>query len=191
MSESNIHDRILAAGLETMYHLGFNGCSVQDITTAAGVPKGSFYNHFESKEVFGAEVIKLYAHRAAAKLTILSDAAVSPLNRLASYFESVAQELADSKYERGCLAGNFGAELSQQSNLVCQQVSGALSTWVKALEDCLRDAQQAGEIRADIDASVLAAFLANAWQGAILRSKVEHNGEAIEQFKAIVFSFLL
>ena len=39
-----------------MFHTrGFNGCSVQDIVDAAGVPKGSFYNHFDSKEALGVE----------------------------------------------------------------------------------------------------------------------------------------
>lgn len=191
MPELNVRDKILAAGLETMYRLGFNGCSVQDITNAAGVPKGSFYNHFKSKEMLGVEIVNLYSRQTATNLMILSDTSISPLKRLTRYFEVLSQDLADFNYERGCLVGNFSAELSDQSNLVRQQVSRALEAWVKALSDCLRLAQIAGEIRTDIDTSILASFLANAWEGTVLRSKVERNGNAVEQFKAIIFSFLL
>jgi TetR/AcrR family transcriptional regulator, transcriptional repressor for nem operon len=192
MLESNVRDRILAAGLETMYSLGFNGCSVQDITTAAGVPKGSFYNHFKSKEILGVEIVNLYARKIAANSTILSDTSTStPIERLRGYFQSIAKDLADANYERGCLLGNFSAELSQQSNLVCQQVSKVLSVWVEAIATCLLAAQQAGEIRTDIEADLLASFMANAWEGAVLRSKVDRNGNAIVQFESVVFSFLL
>jgi TetR/AcrR family transcriptional regulator, transcriptional repressor for nem operon len=192
MLESNVRDRILNAGLETMYSLGFNGCSVQDITTAAGVPKGSFYNYFKSKEILGVEVVNLYARRIADNSTILSDMSISsPLKRLIGHFQAIAKDLADANYERGCLLGNFSAELSHQSNLVCQQVSQVLSEWVQAIAACLQMAQQAGEIRTDIEASLLASFMANAWEGAVLRSKVERNNTSIVQFESVVFSFLL
>jgi TetR/AcrR family transcriptional regulator, transcriptional repressor for nem operon len=192
MLESNVRDRILNAGLETMYSLGFNGCSVQDITTAAGVPKGSFYNYFKSKEILGVEVVNLYARRIADNSTILSDMSISsPLKRLIGHFQAIAKDLADANYERGCLLGNFSAELSHQSNLVCQQVSQVLSEWVQAISTCLQAAQQAGEIRTDIEASLLASFMANAWEGAVLRSKVERNNTSIFQFESVVFSFLL
>lgn len=192
MLESNVRDRILNAGLETMYSLGFNGCSVQEITTAAGVPKGSFYNHFKSKEILGVEIVNLYARKIAANSKILSDTSTStPIERLRGYFQSISKDLADANYERGCLLGNFSAELSQQSNLVCQQVSKVLSEWVEAIAACLLAAQQAGEIRTDIEADLLAAFMANAWEGAVLRSKVDRNGNAIVQFESVVFSFLL
>jgi AcrR family transcriptional regulator len=49
-STKDVRERLLEAGVATFRQRGFNGCSVQDITEAAGVPKGSFYNHFESKE---------------------------------------------------------------------------------------------------------------------------------------------
>ena len=39
---------------------GFAACSVQDITEAAGAPKGSFYNHYESKEALAAEIVTAY-----------------------------------------------------------------------------------------------------------------------------------
>src|SRR6516162_778949 len=58
MAKANVRERLLDAGLETLHRRGFNGCGVQEITEAAGVPKGSFYNHFESKEAMAAKMAK-------------------------------------------------------------------------------------------------------------------------------------
>ena len=190
MSNPNVRDKLLAAGLETMHRHGFNGCSVQDITQVANVPKGSFYNHFESKEALGAEVIDLYWQKAAASLRILSDEALPPLARLKRYFDALA-ELNSLSYEQGCLLGNFGAELSEQSRLVRDRLSSLIAGWTRAIECCVRDAQLAGEVRTDIDAAVLAAFLVNAWEGTVLRSKIDRDGRAIAQFSTVVFSAIL
>ncbi len=190
MPKPNVRDKLLTAGLETMHRLGFNGCSVQDITQAASVPKGSFYNHFESKEALGAEILDLYWQKAAASLRLLSDEALPPIERLKRYFDALA-ELNSLSYERGCLLGNFGAELSDQSRLVRDRLSSLLAGWTRAVECCVRDAQLAGEVRADLDAAVLAAFLLNAWEGAVLRAKVDRDGRAIAQFSTVVFSAIL
>ena len=59
-SSHDVRDRLLEAGVRMFRQSGFNGCSVQDITDAAGVPKGSFYNHYDSKEALGAAAIDHY-----------------------------------------------------------------------------------------------------------------------------------
>src|SRR5215468_6021797 len=63
--KANVREQLLDTGLQVLHERGFNATSVQDITEAAGVPKGSFYNHFESKEDLGAEVVSRYLEKAA------------------------------------------------------------------------------------------------------------------------------
>lgn len=65
MAKPHVREEILAAGLETLHNRGFNATSVQDITEAAGVPKGSFYNHFASKEELGSAFVAAYAEKGA------------------------------------------------------------------------------------------------------------------------------
>ncbi|HWG04870.1 MAG TPA: TetR/AcrR family transcriptional regulator, partial [Beijerinckiaceae bacterium] len=45
MARRNVKEQIVDAALKTLLEKGFNACGVQEITAAAGVPKGSFYNH--------------------------------------------------------------------------------------------------------------------------------------------------
>ena len=192
MAKANVRERLLDAGLETLHRRGFNGCGVQEITEAAGVPKGSFYNHFESKEALGAAVLDRYwQQRADTSLRILDDAKVRSRERLRSYFAAMAAKMAKRGYTGGCLIGNLGAELSDQSKLVSDRLAAVFAGWTEAVETCIRDGQREGEIPADYDASVLASFLINAWEGAVLRAKVEKNGIPFEEFDQVVFEKLL
>ena len=72
MPKPNLREDILTAGLEALHSRGFNATSVQDITEAAGVPKGSFYNHFASKEELGAAVVEQYAAKGAIRRRALA-----------------------------------------------------------------------------------------------------------------------
>jgi TetR/AcrR family transcriptional regulator, transcriptional repressor for nem operon len=192
MVKANVRERLLDAGLETLHRRGFNGCGVQEITEAAGVPKGSFYNHFESKEALGAAVLDRYwQQRADTSLRILDDAKVRPRERLRCYFAAMAAKMAKRGYTGGCLIGNLGAELSDQSKLVSDRLAVVFAGWTEAVEICIRDGQRDGEIGADCDAAILASFLINAWEGAVLRAKVEKNGAPFVEFNQIVFGKLL
>src|SRR5450755_3010243 len=111
MPKPNLREAILSAGLETLHLKGFNATSVQDITDAAAVPKGSFYNHFASKDDLGAAVVEKYAANAEMHRRVLKDKTLAPLARLRRHFVALA-ETARYPYAPGCLLGNFGAELS-------------------------------------------------------------------------------
>jgi TetR/AcrR family transcriptional repressor of nem operon len=192
MARPNVRERLLDAGVEIFHRCGFNGCGVQEITEAAGVPKGSFYNHFASKEALGAAVLDRYwQHRAGATLRILEDSEVRPRERLRRHFAAMAANMAKRGYTGGCLIGNLGAELSDHSKLVCERLAAVFAEWTEAVETCIRQAQQEGDIRADCDAGVLAAFLINAWEGAVLRAKVDKNAVPFEEFDEVVFGKLL
>jgi TetR/AcrR family transcriptional repressor of nem operon len=91
MAKPNVRERLLDAGVEAFHRRGFNGCGVQEITEAAGVPKGSFYNHFASKEALGAAVLDRYwQQRGDTTLRILEDRDVRPRERLWRYFATMA-----------------------------------------------------------------------------------------------------
>ena len=192
MAKPNVRERLLEAGVEIFHRCGFNGCGVQEITEAAGVPKGSFYNHFASKEALGAAVLDRYwQQRAAAVVHMLEDNEVRPCERLRRHFAAMAASMANRGYTGGCLIGNLGAELSDHSKLICERLAVVFAGWTRAVESCIRQAQQEGDVSADCDASVLAAFLINAWEGAVLRAKVDKNAVPFEEFNEVVFGKLL
>lgn len=190
MPKPNVREEILAAGLETLHRRGFNATSVQDITEAAGVPKGSFYNHFASKEDLGAAVVAIYSEKGAVRRQALADTAVAPLARLRSYFEGLVG-WAPHPGSPGCLLGNFGAELSNQSPAIRAQLGVAFADWRRSLAQVIAEAQRIGELAAADDPDLLAAFVIDAWEGAVLRSKVEQSRAPLDAFLTVVFSKIL
>jgi TetR/AcrR family transcriptional repressor of nem operon len=190
MPRPNVREELLSAGLETLHSRGFNATSVQDITEAAGVPKGSFYNHFASKDDLGAAVVERYSARNEARRRILQDLAIPPLARLRRYFEALS-ETGRYPDASGCLLGNFATELSNQSPAIRARVSAAFVSWTDALAQVIDEAQRAGAISGGCAPTALASFVVDAWEGAVLRAKVEKNRAPLDGFLAMVFTKVL
>jgi TetR/AcrR family transcriptional repressor of nem operon len=190
MARHNVREQIVEAGLKTLLHKGFNACGVRDITEAAGVPTGSFYNHFASKEALGAEIVERYA-RETPRRKDLRDQGLPPLERLQRHFAGLNQMYADLGYGRGCLLGNFSAELADQSPLIRERLAALSASWTKDIEDAVRDAQADGSVSTKSNPADLAAFLLDAYEGALLRARVEKSGAPLDRFIEIAFARLL
>jgi TetR/AcrR family transcriptional regulator, transcriptional repressor for nem operon len=190
MPRPNVRQKIVDAGLDVMIGKGFNGCGVQDITEAAGVPKGSFYNHFESKEALGAAVVERYGRDNPRRAT-LADTSLPALQRLRAHFERLNEGFAGDAFGRGCLLGNFSAELADQSQLIRQRLSELYLTWSTEIAAVIAEAQADGSISTKALAADLAAFLLDAYEGALLRARVEKSGRAFDRFMTVAFTQIL
>jgi TetR/AcrR family transcriptional repressor of nem operon len=181
-------EKLIQSGVQTIHAEGYAGTSVQDIVETAGVPKGSFYNFFTSKEAFAAEVIDAYSDRGQDRLrSFLLNSDVAPLARLEAYFDDRIEAFRTSKYARGCLLGNFSAEAADQSALIRDGLTKHFGAWCEILETCISEAQKQGEIGNQFPAPLLAKFLLNSWEGALLRMRAEKSDAPLLDFKEIVF----
>lgn len=185
MARHNVSAQIFASALKLFHEKGFNASSVQDITEDAGVPKGSFYNHYDSKEDLAAKVIDHYG-RLSERHSLLTDESVAPLDRLDRYFQTLNKMVAANAFARGCLLGNFSAELSDQSLLIREHLLAVYASWISTIEKAISDGQADGSITRTLPAGQLAAALLDAWQGAALRTKVERNHDAFSAFMSVI-----
>ena len=167
---------------------GYNACSVQDITDAAGVPKGSFYNHFKSKETLAAEILTQYGQGNTDR-SILTNSGVSALTRLKRHFAALNKYF--SRCNDGCLVGKFMAEVSADTPQIRERLVSVLNVWGKQISSTIAEGQEQGSIRKDLKAHDLAAFLIDSYEGAILRTRVEKNPRALKSFVKIVFSSIV
>jgi TetR/AcrR family transcriptional repressor of nem operon len=188
MPRPNVREQLIEAGLETLHLHGFNGSGVQDITDAAGVPKGSFYNHFESKEDLALQALERYWQNGAGRRGVLSDTSLDPVERLRRHFRGLSDLAVRQKFQKGCMIGNFSTELSAQSKEVRDRLAGIYAAWSRAIESCVREAEKAGRVQPRLPAATIATFLLNAWEGAVLRSKVEQDKSPFDQFDRVVFA---
>jgi TetR/AcrR family transcriptional repressor of nem operon len=185
-------DNLIRAGLKTIHAGGFTATGIQDIVDIADVPKGSFYNHFASKETFGAEVIDTYSTLGQQRLrTFLCDPGMPPLARLQAYFDDRIEAFAANAYARGCLMGNFSAEAADHSAVIREHLVTQWDAWSGIFESCIAQAQREGAIDDRRSAALLARFMFNSWEGALLRMRVEKNGAALAEFKDVIFGMVL
>lgn len=190
MARPNTREDIVQAGLKCLVERGFNAVGVQDITDAAGVPKGSFYNHFDSKEALGVEIVERYGANQTRR-EVLTDPKVSPLQRLRRHFDRISALYIESHFTRNCILGGFSAELANQSETIRESLRKLYGQWSKDIETTIAEAQAKGEIANQTKASDMAAFLLDAYEGALLRARVERNRKPFDRFMNFAFRQIL
>lgn len=188
MPKPNVREKIITGAAEVFHRKGFNASTIDNIVDAAGVPKGSFYNHFKGKEDLAVEVIDRY--RAAFEHPSLVDHEGSPVARLTEYFGYLADRFAGDNFDKGCLLGNFANEMADHSPAIRARLTAVFDEWTDALAAVIRDGQQRGEIGSPQPAGRLAGFLLNASEGAILRTRCTRDGATMKDFHTLAFSVL-
>jgi TetR/AcrR family transcriptional regulator, transcriptional repressor for nem operon len=196
MPRASLRDRLIESALDVFHARGYNGSGVQDIVDAAGVPKGSFYNHFDSKEALGVEVVRAYIDLVGAYVVEAGAADIlsgdgTPLERIRRYFEAVIEQNASFGVRKGCLLGNFATELAPHSTEIAKAVTAALDNWSAAVAQALAQAQEAGELSKDADVDALARYLVDGYEGAAVRAKLIGDRAPMDEFIQTTFDFLL
>ena len=161
---------------------GYHGTGLQEILDAVQIPKGSFYNYFGSKEHFAAEIIGHYINPYIEQLKqYLQHPDSDALTALWRYFDESIAELETAGFKGGCLLGNLMGEVGDTSDLCRESLQIALNRYRDVLESGLQKAQQEETIRRDKSARDMADLLVNAWQGALLRMKIEQSSTPLKQ----------
>jgi len=192
MGKISNRDRILSEGLKVVHEQGFAGASVRDIVAAAGVPQGSFTNHFVSKEAFGVEVLNLYYDDIKARMAAtLQDESLPPLRRLRKWIGSVKTFVQDSRMKAGCMVGNFSAEATNCDGPIRLRLAEILTEMHGSVAACLKAAVKAKELPQGFKVADTAGFVISGIQGAILVSKAYRDITPFEQFEQILFAKVL
>lgn len=183
MPKPNNRQQILDAALAIFHENGFNATSVNDIVERASVPKGSFYNHFKSKDALGIEILEAYWDEGSPGRTKLLNPNVAAHERLKEYLGSVGYN------ECGCLIGNFSGEVANLE-FFRNKLSTLINTWKVHIASCIKDGQKEGSIKADSTAEELAEFVVSCLQGSVLTAKVSKDPSLMERNGNLVMHFL-
>ena len=176
-------EALVRAGLEVLTEQGFSASGIDGILRRVGVPKGSFYHYFASKDAFGTELIERYADYFARKLDrFLTDETLPPLQRLRAFMADARDGMARYDFKRGCLVGNLGQEVAALPEHYRERIGRVFDDWQRRVETCLSAAKQAGEIPPGADCRRLAAVFWIGWEGAVLRAKLERRAAPLEAF---------
>jgi TetR/AcrR family transcriptional repressor of nem operon len=185
MPRPSLREEVVAAALDQFHLHGYNGSGVKDVTAAAGLPKGSFYNYFSSKEEMALEALRRYG--IGREFERLQDQTLPPLARLRAHFVFLGQEVARLGIDRGCMIGNFASEIATQSPALREAVAAGFSRWINEVTEVLREAVRRGELSPDRDLELLASSLVHAWEGTLLHAKVTGDMRTVDEFFPGVF----
>ena len=185
-------EHILTCGSRIIHHKGFAATGLQEILQAAGVPKGSFYFYFKSKEEFGLALVDYYQTWFAGQVRpILKDASRPPLERLAGFFLWFRQYFEQEGFIKGCPIGNLIQELGDVNPAFRDKLHASLDSLIRFVTKLLREAQERGELPERLPPEDTARFIISAWQGALIRMKAAAGPEPLDTFQRMTFEVLL
>ncbi|MEU3693919.1 TetR/AcrR family transcriptional regulator [Streptomyces narbonensis] len=193
---SDARERILTAAKTLMLSRGYSALGVAEICKAAGVPKGSFYYFFASKEELALAVINEHWTDQRAEWTRALDGAgveggvgdaggggvdgdgyggVRPLQGLRRLYESTAAGLRDGQRScgtvTGCLLGNLALEMSTGTAAVRERLREIFDEQVALVEETVAEARGRGEVTV-ADAHEAARALVAQLEGQVLFAKL-------------------
>ena len=179
-------------GAEIMHLKGFNNTGIQEILDKAGVPKGSFYNFFRSKEDFGLQIIDYFlGFFSQISNQFFGDKSQPPLERIRLLFRWFMDFFKSMDYTMGCPLGNFAQEMGDINPVFREKLKTSLDTMADQFIAVLHEAQESGHLSPTIDANEAARFIVSSWEGALMLMKVVKSTEPLENHTKFIFDYIL
>lgn len=189
--ESTRRQNLIRAGLEHFTEKGYSAVGIDEILKAAGVPKGCFYHHFNSKADFGLALVAAYNDYFVELLDqTFHQEARAPLDRLRDFAAKAEEGMARHGFKRGCLIGNLGQEMGALPDDFRAALTRTLEGWQARTGRVLRQAQSEGVIDPEQDAEILAETFWIGWEGAVLRAKLEQRPDPLRRFAMTFFRLI-
>lgn len=185
-------EALIETGIEQLSLNGYHGTGIKQILDIVKVPKGSFYNYFSSKEAFVAEILREYSQQV---LTLLDDYVEgsndSPLDKIKTIYSFMLNKFSSQNCQQGCLIGSIAAEIGNQSELCQTAMLESVDLWKIRVNQLIQDAQTAGQVRDDLSAEQITSVFWAAWEGSLLKMKMEGSIDSAEEVLYLMFDHLL
>lgn len=177
---------IIEKSAELFHQYGYNNTGLNVILKELQIPKGSFYNYFDSKESLAVAVVSMHIKRTeeAFESCTVNNKTIEGLKH---FFEVFFMRLNKMDFKKGCPIGNLITELSDQSEAVRLE----LLKWIEYLEFEIYSIIKDVDLGPNKDAKSLASFIVASFEGVILKSKVEKNEQSLENFNKYIINNLL
>jgi TetR/AcrR family transcriptional repressor of nem operon len=190
--KQDTRNALLEAGIDIMCVKGYTNTGIQEVLSSLGVPKGSFYYYFESKEDFALAIINHFDQIHSEKvLGFLRNVDRTPIQRLQDFCEACKERLRLAECRKGCFIGNLSSEMADQSEVLREALARVMTKWRDLYTSCIFEGQLVGEITKACPAEKLAELFLSGWEGAVMRSKTTKNLDPINTFIELIFEHVL
>jgi TetR/AcrR family transcriptional regulator, transcriptional repressor for nem operon len=183
----DVRQHIIETAKEIIGGKGFSAVGLNEILLSAGVPKGSFYHYFASKEAFGESLLEAYFSDYMQQLDLLlTQPNLSAAAGLMRYWENWREVQGDCDPKGKCLAVKLAAEVSDLSESMRGVLRQGTDRIVRRLARCIEEGVAEGSLPPTLEAKSTAETLYQLWLGASLRAKITRDSVPLEQ--ALVFT---
>ncbi|HDS0947661.1 TPA: TetR/AcrR family transcriptional regulator [Stenotrophomonas maltophilia] len=178
---TDVRQKILASGRRTMGGKGFSGVGLNEVLAAAGVPKGSFYHYFASKEAFGEALLQDYFDEYLAEMDqIFRAPGQTKAQQLEAYFAAWMDNQSFDNCQGKCLAVKLGAEVADLSPAMRAALKDGTDGIIARLARAIETGAAEGSLQAGSDAVALAQSLYQLWLGASIMVKIVRTAQPFD-----------
>lgn len=176
----DMRQHIIDVARSLMTHKGYTAVGLTELLGAAGVPKGSFYHYFRSKDEFGQALLEEYFQEYLSRVDVQMAKEGSGAERLLSYLRYWAETQALDHTDQKCLVVKLGAEVCDLSENMRAVLEKGTALIIERITRCVEQGKSDGSITAPTHASALAEALYQMWLGASLLVKVNRTHEPFD-----------
>ncbi|CAM2159726.1 MAG: TetR/AcrR family transcriptional regulator [Paraburkholderia tropica] len=178
---ADVREKIIAIGQSIIGAKGFAAVGLSEILAAAGVPKGSFYYYFASKDAFGVALLENYFEDYLAELDkTLSLPGMTMAARLMQYWQIWRETQSFFDCQGKCLAVKLGAEVADMSEPMRAALNRGTAGVVARLARAIEAGVAEGSLTVDAEPRVVAQSLYQLWLGASVMVKIVRNLQPFE-----------
>ncbi|MFE6776354.1 TetR/AcrR family transcriptional regulator [Streptomyces sp. NPDC057702] len=167
---------ILDVAQQIMSRKGFSAVGINEVLSAAGVPKGSFYHFFASKDAFGEAMMRAYFADYLANMDrVLAEPGLTAGERLMNYWQYWRETQSVDECQGKCLAVKLGAEVSDLSEAMRLALKEGTTAIVDRLERMIAAGLEDGSVAVDGTPRETAQVLYDMWLGASVMAKIHRD----------------
>lgn len=186
----NVED-IISKGTELFRKKGYHNVGINEILKACDLPKGSFYNFFDTKEKFAEKVLESYGTSSLNMIVkSLGDKSISPLVRLKQFYSMLIDINEKDGMDAGCLVNNLSIEVGGFNPGISKVAGDNFNIWIEEIARCVEEGQDKGEIIDTIPAEDIAEYMHAGLFGAFSRMKVNRNRVYLDKWFKMTFDFV-
>ena len=175
MSAPNARENLFASAAVLFQRFGYARVSIRDITSSVGIPKGTFYNHFKSKEALVSAILS--QHFDALMEALGQSGSETAGARLRRHFQSIAPSTQKSGGSPLQLISTLSAEGPALPSALVLQIAEGVRLWNTKVAALISLAQEEGQLAAEEDPDLLTSLFINCWQGAMIRTKCDPSAQ--------------
>ncbi|WP_433296662.1 TetR/AcrR family transcriptional regulator [Pseudonocardia sp. CA-142604] len=177
---------LLDAARRIVLAKGYAAVGINEVLAEAGVPKGSFYHYFDSKDAFGEAMMKSYFDDYFATMDgIVAHTEKSSAEHLMRYWQYFYDTQVADDCQGGCLVVKLGTEIADLSEAMRVATKDGTAAIVDRLERMIVDGIADGSVSVDDSPRATAEALYDLWLGASMIAKIHSNPGQLDRAMAV------